>query len=346
MKFDVVVGNPPYQIDSGTTARDDAIYHNFYNLSEKISDIYVLISPGRFLFNAGSTPKSWNKKMLEDNKLKILFYDSEAKNVFPSVNFSGGVVILYYNKFKNFNPIEFFTSFKELNTISMKIRDYQEKSLNEMICGRGIYRLTNVVHDQFPEVESMQSKGHKNDIGTGAFDKFNNFLFMEHVTNLEQYTKIYGRFNNSRSIRYILKEYINKPFSFDKWRVIIPKAYGGGITKVGLSSLLIGEPQIIEPFSAFTESFISIGNFDSKQEVNNLLKYIKTKFSRTLLGVLKITQDNTKEKWKYVPIQDFTENSDIDWTKSISEIDQQLYKKYGLDKNEIDFIEEKVRAME
>ena len=96
----------------------------------------------------------------------------------------------------------------------------------------------------------------------------------------------------------------------------------------------------------FTETFISIGSFDNETEAQNCLKYVKTKFTRTMLGVLKVTQHNTREKWVKVPLQNFTTQSDIDWTKSISEIDQQLYAKYGLDKNEIDFIEEKVREME
>ena len=73
--------------------------------------------------------------------------------------------------------------------------------------------------------------------------------------------------------------------------------------------------------------------------------YIKTKFARTMLGVLKITQDCPGPKWKYVPLQDFTSSSDIDWSKSISEIDQQLYKKYGLSEEEINFIETNVKEM-
>ena len=75
------------------------------------------------------------------------------------------------------------------------------------------------------------------------------------------------------------------------------------------------------------------------------MKYVKSKFARVLLGVLKITQDNNPEKWSKVPVQDFTSNSDIDWSKSISEIDQQLYRKYGLSEDEINFIETKVQEM-
>ncbi|EHC6021756.1 DNA/RNA helicase, partial [Listeria monocytogenes serotype 1/2a] len=92
-------------------------------------------------------------------------------------------------------------------------------------------------------------------------------------------------------------------------------------------------------------TFISIGSFDTEIEAHNLLKYLKTKFLRALLGILKITQHNPPSKWAYIPLQDFTINSDIDWMKTISEIDQQLYKKYGLSESEISFIKEKVKSM-
>ncbi len=80
MKFDVVVGNPPYQEDSGTSARDDALYNYFYDLAKKIGDKYILISPARFLFNAGSTPKAWNKKMLNDEHIKVVYYEQDSSN--------------------------------------------------------------------------------------------------------------------------------------------------------------------------------------------------------------------------------------------------------------------------
>ena len=89
-----------------------------------------------------------------------------------------------------------------------------------------------------------------------------------------------------------------------------------------------------------------MGGFETKQEIEYMLKYIKTKFARTLLGVLKVTQDNNADKWLYVPMQDFTDKSDIDWTLSVKEIDKQLYKKYNLSDEEIEFIEEKVKEME
>ena len=109
---------------------------------------------------------------------------------------------------------------------------------------------------------------------------------------------------------------------------------------------IIGNPIIESPRTGATETFLSIGSFETEIEAQNSLKYIKSKFARTMLGILKTTQDITPEKLKYVPLQDFTANSDIDWTKSISEIDQQLYQKYGLTQEEIDFIESHVKEME
>ena len=105
-------------------------------------------------------------------------------------------------------------------------------------------------------------------------------------------------------------------------------------------------PIISQPNVGHTQTFISIGKFDTEQEVVALLKYIKTKFLRTMLGILKVTQDNKKSVWKYVPMQDFTAQSDIDWTKSVAEIARKLYQKYGLTQKEIDFIEEKIKEME
>lgn len=128
--------------------------------------------------------------------------------------------------------------------------------------------------------------------------------------------------------------------NLEKYKVILPKANGSGAIGEVLSTPLIGTPLI-----GTTESFISIGSFDTLSEAENALKYIKGKFSRAMLGVLKITQDNPPERWYYVPLQDFTPSSDIDWTQSIHEIDQQLYRKYGLTEKEIAFIETHVKEM-
>ena len=126
-----------------------------------------------------------------------------------------------------------------------------------------------------------------------------------------------------------------------QYKIFLPSANGNGVFGETLTAPVLGIPGI-----GSTETFISVGCFDSKAEATNLLKYIKSKFARAMLNVLKITQHLTPDVWKYVPRQDFTEKSDIDWSVSIANIDKQLYKKYGLSEEEIAFIETNVKEME
>lgn len=136
------------------------------------------------------------------------------------------------------------------------------------------------------------------------------------------------------------KNYVQENEITYKYKVMVPQANGSGALGEVISTPLIGEPLI-----GFTESFISIGKVETSNEAEAILKYIKSKFARAMLGILKVTQANTSDKWKYVPLQDFTSQSDIDWSQSIAEIDRQLYEKYGLADNEIEFIETHVKEM-
>ena len=341
MKFDVVTGNPPYQETVQDTS-DKAVYNYFYDLAEKVGSKYCIISPARFLFNAGSTDKNWNKKMLTDKHIKVEYYEQNSAKVFSNTDIKGGVAVLYHDKNKDFGEIGTFTSYVELNSILLKVVSLTEETLNTIMSGQGIYKFTPKMHDDHSEVRGILSKSHPNDVGTSVLETLHDILFFEKKpADRREYVKVFGRYQNERVYHWIRKDYINEPYAHNKYRVVLPKANGSGAIGEVLSTPLIGEPLI-----AFTQTFICIGAFDNEIQASNLLKYIKSKFARTMLGVLKITQDNPKEKWSKVPMQDFTSNSDIDWTKSIPEIDQQLYKKYGLDQNEINFIESKVKAMD
>lgn len=128
--------------------------------------------------------------------------------------------------------------------------------------------------------------------------------------------------------------------SLHKFKVLVPKATGSGKFGDALPEILI-----VKPNEAFTQTYISIGVFDNETEAVNLSLYLKTKMCRALLYILKVTQDNLPAVWRLIPKQDFTSNSDIDWSKSIPEIDQQLYAKYNLSHEEIDFIEANVKEM-
>ena len=120
MKFDYVIGNPPYQEEMEGTS-DNPIYNNFMDAAYVIGEKVELITPARFLFNAGKTPKSWNQKMLTDEHLKVLFYDPNPSGVFQNTEIKGGVVITYRDKSKTLGPIEIFTAYGELNSILHRV---------------------------------------------------------------------------------------------------------------------------------------------------------------------------------------------------------------------------------
>lgn len=338
MKFDVVVGNPPYQeTANGKSTKDVPVYNYFYDLAERVSTKYILISPARFLFNAGSTDKKWNKKMLSNKHIKVVFYEQDAAKIFPNTDIKGGIAILYRNKDKDFGNIGLFTPFEELDSISNKVSKLTYRTLDEIISNRGQYRFSDLIYKEYPnDMKKISDRR----IASNAFNNLPNLFTEKEPHNKFNYVRILGRLDNQRIYRWFRRDYLQEPITFEKWKIILPKANGSGAIGEVLSTPLIGKPLI-----GFTETFISIGVFDNKLEAQNALKYVQSKFARTMLGILKITQDNPKDKWSKVPLQDFTQNSDIDWTKSISDIDQQLYKKYGLNQKEINFIENKVKPM-
>lgn len=343
MKFDVIVGNPPYQESAkGESTKDTPIYHYFYQLAEKCSDKYCLISPARFLFNAGSTDKNWNEKMLNDEHLRVVYFEQKSENVFSNTDIKGGIAIICRDNQKAFGKIGVFTSFHELNTISQKVGKLTTKTLDEIVTNRGQYRYANKIYQDYPkDMEQISDRR----IASNAFVKLPHLFTDEKPNDGLEYIQILGRFKNERCFKWLHRAYLSEPENLGSFKVILPKANGSGAIGEVLSTPLIGEPLIGEPLIGYTETFVAIGCFGNRLEAENCLKYVKSKFARTMLGILKITQDNTKEKWAKVPLQDFTDDSDIDWTQPIAEIDQQLYAKYGLSDEEIDFIESKVREM-
>ncbi len=342
VKFSAVVGNPPYQANIEGRGDQPPIYHLFLEESYKLSDKVSIIHPARFLFDAGLTPKPWNKKMLQDPHLKVEYFEQKSSSVFANTDIKGGIAITYRDTNKDFGAIDVFTSFPELNSILRKVESKAEPTLDAEITGRGVYLLSKQAHADHPEIEQLQSKGHKNDVGTGAFNILDDIIFFKDKPNDgNDYVQIIGLLKAKRVRRWIKRSYLNNPANFEKYKVILPNANGSGAIGEILSTPLIGEPLI-----GYSETFIGIGAYDTKNEAEAALKYIKSKFARTMLGVLKITQHNSRGKWAKVPIQNFTSESDIDWSQSIPSIDKQLYAKYGLSQDEINFIETRVRAME
>ncbi len=336
--FDYVIGNPPYQEDTQGTS-DKPVYNYFMDAAYTVADKVELITPARFLFNAGKTPKDWNQKMLNDEHFKVLYYEQDSSKVFSNTDIKGGVAISYRDSTTDFGAIEVFTHSDELKSLKMKVSG--QESLCELVYAPESYKFSKKIHEEIPNFRSYLSQGHSFDLTTNIFDKLLNIAFFEEKpTDGKEYIQIYGRKNNNRVFMYIQKDYINPHENLLKWKVFLPKSNGSGAIGEVLSTPLCGTP-----LCGHTQSFISIGSFETESEATACLKYIKTKFARACLGILKITQDNKKRTWKYVPLQDFTEKSDIDWSKSVADIDRQLYQKYGLTQEEIDFIETHVKEM-
>ena len=345
-KFDVIIGNPPYQEEAHGDQKvfTAPIYDKFMESAYNIGSIVELITPARFLFNAGGTPKTWNQKMLNDPHLKVTTYIGDSTKIFNGVEIAAGVVVTLHDFNKDFGAIKIFTAFPALNAIRQKAAPtIKVNQVSEYMFIQNKFDLDALYADH-PE--------YKNIIGSNGSDKrFRNNIF----DKIDAFTvkptspdniKVLGLINNKRVWRYIDRKYVDltHPNLF-KYKVLVPESNGTGLVDNNVSTQVIGKPVIIGPNEAYTQTFIGFNAFDRQNEAENAIKYIKSKFARTMLGILKVTQHNPRTTWTQVPMQDFTDKSDINWNTSIPEIDQQLYKKYDLSQDEIDFIESHVKEM-
>ena len=344
IKFDFVIGNPPYQDETlgDNTGFAPPIYNRFMDESYKVSKAVELIHPARFLFNAGSTPKAWNRQMLSDEHFKIISYWADSSAVFPNNDIKGGVVVSYHDETQYYGAIGVFTPFVELNTILKRVTQHNSfNSMSSIVITRTAYRLTDALHADYPEAKSQLSNGHAYDMSTNIFARLPQVFHDERPEDGYDYIRIFGKDGTARVYKYIRADYVNVVKNLYSYKICLPKANGSG-----QFGEVFSQPVILTPGVGNTETFLSVGIFDTDDVARNALKYISSKFARAMLGILKTTQDLTPQKWKYVPIQDFTSDSDIDWSQSIHGIDQQLYAKYALTQDEIDFIESHVKEMQ
>ena len=352
MKFTAVVGNPPYQVsDSGGTrengtdnASASPIYDKFVNSAEEIGDSVSMIMPARWLSGAGKGLNEFSKKMIKDPRIKSIDIFFNSKDVFPNVDVKGGICYFLWQRD--------YSGPATVTTHTGNIKNTDERYLDET--GGGIFI-------PFKELSSIYQKTKSDLIANGPIQKMMSVLKpyglrtdifqnqekyglppIQDVRQREDDLEIWGLENSKRTIKYIPKNY-PIPLGIEtigKWKVFVPYAYGCGALGEQIPSPILGSP-----IQLCTETFLRYGSFDQKSEAEAALKYLKSKFFRVLVGILKTTQHSTTT-FRLVPIQDFTNSSDIDWSKSIPEIDQQLYKKYNLSEDEIRFIEEKVSPME
>ena len=342
VKIKAVVGNPPYQ-EEGESTRKAPIYHLFYDAAFKLSPIVSLITPGRYLFKAGQTPAEWMDRMLADPHFKVVDYFQKSNEVFPTVDIKGGVAIGLRNANKEFGAIGFFSEFPQLVSIMDKVRthkDFVRGAFSETVSSQGIYRFSDLALTEVPRIYEIQGKGTAAKITSNAFENLTE-IFVDSEDKLsDKGVQIMGRIKGCRETRWINAKYLQPCDFLNYYNVFVPEANGTGAIGEVLSTPVIGVPVI-----GHTDTFLSIGKFASAEEASACLKYVKSKFARCLLGTLKATQHNPKDTWANVPMQDFTANSDIDWSKSVAEIDAQLYAKYNLSKDEISFIESMIKPM-
>ena len=307
MKFDYIVGNPPYQErDGGAQASAVPIYNKFIDKSKKISDKMIVIVPARWM-TGGKGLDDFRDEMIHDKHIKFLYDFANSKDVFQGVDIKGGVCYFYRD-----------SEYEGECTCFRKTSDGISKSVR-YLCedGDDIFIRENLLINIKSKVGYEESKsvsrivsplkpyGLRGDTmrDTVKYDlpQFSDVSFDDGYTILGL---IDGR---NRGYKYIPKDYpIPRKDGLDKYKLFVPRAYGCGNIGEVPSTPVLGTPDML-----CTETFLQIGPFDTEKEVKNLLTYFKTKFFRTLVSIKKQTQDASSRVYKYVPLQDFTENSDI-----------------------------------
>lgn len=333
MHFDVIIGNPPYQLsDGGFGASAKPIYQFFVQQAKKLQPRYIsMIIPSRWM-TGGKGLDEFRDEMLEDQQFKVLHDYVNCADCFPGVDIKGGVCyFLWENRYdgecnifvhdtegvdssKRYLKTEgcnTFIRYSKCISIIEKVGEKREEKFSQLVSVRKPYGFcTDFL--KFP-----QKYGYPD-------------VFSEPVPNG---IKLYGLENLKRVVRYLPKDYpisVGKD-TINKYKIFIPNAYGCGA---------IGEngptPILATPMSCCTETFLRIGSWTNEQEAKNALSYLQTKFFRLLVGIKKTTQHTSVDTYSLVPLQDFTQ----EWT------DEKLYKKYGLTQDEIDFIESMIKPME
>lgn len=332
MKFNAIVGNPPYQVTAESGNRSLPVYNHFIDISKKMNPDYVsLIVPSRWM-SGGLGLSDFRQSMLDDRRLNQIIDYPDSNQVFPGVEVKGGICyFLWKNDYDGkcnvttvrgenvYGPVK-----RQLDKFDVLVRD----SLSVVI-------LDKVLEKEEDSIIAILSV----DKEFGWTSNFNDF----EKNMVDGYVPLHYIVKGSRKVGWINRDDISKSAELiDTYKVLIPKAGSDGGKKI--PDVVLGKPLVANNPSVCTQSFLFFF-VDSKIEAISIEKYLKSKFLRFLVSLRKMTQDATRSTYTWVPLQDFTPSSDIDWTKSISDIDQQLYKKYNLSAEEAAFIESMVKPM-
>jgi hypothetical protein len=345
MKFDAVVGNPPYQISDGGGTGDSAkpIYHLFIQQAIEIKPKYIsMITPSRWM-KGGKGLDSFRIEMINDKRIKSLFDYEDAKECFSGLNIDGGVCYFLWDHSNNEEAIISYKP-RGLDAISSKrflknnfsdkvIRDFRQISIIEKVNKKNEDKFNKIVSSRKPY-----------GVATDLFNSPQKYGYDQIPDKpFKNSYKIYGvrgkKGGAKRIIGYISSNRIISDESIQKYKLF--QSYAYSTTSTVPPEMILGLPNEV-----CTETFLMIGPFVNKTEAENCLLYTKTRFYRALLFFNRIQKNLSQSTFSLIPLQDFTESSDIDWSLSVPDIDQQLNKKYGFTKEEIDFIERMIKPME
>ncbi len=319
MKFDVIVGNPPYQLSTeGHGAQAAPIYHYFVRQAKKLNPRYMaFIIPSRW-FSGGMGLNQFRDEMLNDRRIKRLVDYPDSNDCFPGVSIEGGVSYFIWDK-------DYDGDCEIQTIIGDDTQDVAKRPLNQY----DIFIRQNQAIHILEKVQSKHETTLENRIsGINPFNFPTNFKDFDQINNPDK-IKIYankatGFIQRSRAQTH--KEWI------DKYKVLISEAYGGAGSRPWQ---VLGKPIIAEPSSVCTFTYIVTGIFDNIDYAQNYAKYIKTKFFRFLVSLRKNTQHSSSKVFAFVPDLPLSQ----EWT------DEKLYKRYELSAKEIDFIEENIKEM-
>lgn len=335
MKFDVIIGNPPYQLsDGGAQASAMPIYNLFVEQSIKLKPRYLaMIIPSRWM-TGGKGLEKFRKKMLFDKHISKLHDFADSKECFQGVDIMGGVCYFLWERDLE-TECEVFRH--DVNGVSISKRYLAYKNDTVFIREEKLISIKSKVEllneDLFEKIVSPNKPyGLRGDV----FD-FPEKYGLPHMLQDAGDFRVIGLSKNKRTYRYILKDYpLPRKENLDKWKIFMPRNHGCGPIGGSVQTPVLPMPIPATPNELCTETFIEIGPFNNKLERDNAMSYIKTKFFRTLVGIIKQDQGCSRNVYHYVPMQDFNES----WT------DEKLYKKYNLTQEEIDFIESMIKPME
>lgn len=335
MKFGAVVGNPPYQVmdGGGTGSSATPVYNKFVELAQNLSPKYVsMIIPAKW-YTGGKGLDDFRASMLNDKQLSCLYDVEDSRECFPTVDIAGGICYFLWQKGNNskcsvINIVkgERTRSLRYLNEHDTFIRNQQVLNIiNKVKSQTSIGFLCQKVYSRKPfGIRSFQH-------GFPAKPGRDIALFgSDGITYLEE------------------KDVPQNKQLIPKWKVIMSKASAehAGQTDANGRKRIVSRLEVLPPNTICTESYLLLDVFESEMEAENMKKYIRTQFVRFLLASILITQNIVRDKFAFVPLQDFTSSSDINWSASVADIDQQLYRKYGLSADEIAFIEKMIKPME